>query len=538
MKRRAGGGVKTACWVWIAAVAFASAATVPGNDVPLNTDPPGPRQVEPMVTIDPNSPVHLVAVAEESVDRNPDSTVVRVWVSRDAGQSWEDAGLLPGQAAQQTNPSVSYCKDGTVWAALNDLGANAAFRVYRSLDGGSTWEERTPARPPANSQDLPLLTCDDSNSAFQGRLYVRYVSTGRILVVRSDDQAETWSDPVRVDAGGAFTSNFPGETAIGPDGEVWIGFVKNTTPLEIRTVTSYDGGVTWQPPQTVGPVDLVNAAPYDYRRSSRPSLAVDRSDGAFRGGVHLVFGNDFGGQSDVMYSRRLPGPGSWSPTSVLEDVPAGSDQDFPLIRVDADGVVSALWFDHRNDPGDQSIEVWGVISRDFGSSFEANFQISQTSFIAPTGAGAFLGDHLAHVTWSNVFLGAWPDRQRDDGDLLASAVRLFMLDPVSGVRVDKNGTATTISWDSQDLLYGEATVYDVSDGALTELRSDGGFERAACAASDVPDTPWEDGRSGPSSGEGRYYLVRSRLDTDRASWGASSTLVDHRLRLDVASPCP
>lgn len=514
------------------------AGTVPGRNVPVNRDPAGPRQVEPMVAVDPTAPEQLVAVGEESTDRDANTTRVRVWVSDDAGQNWEDAGLLPGQGSRQANPSVSYCKEGTVWAALTDVNPSITFRVFRSFDDGRTWEERTPALPSQDSIDSPMLVCDDSDGAFQGRLYVRYVSVGKIYVVRSDDQAETWSDPVRVDSGGSLTSNFPGEMAIGPSSEVWIGFVKNTSPQDIRTVTSFDGGVSWDPPQSVGPVDLVNAFPYDYRRTSRPTLAVDRSDGAFRGGVHLVYPSETSGQADVMYSRHPPGPGSWLPPVRLEDVPQTSDQDFPIVRVDGSGVVSVFWLDHRNDTGDLSMEAWGTISRDSGSSFEPNFLISDAPFTAPTGSGAFLGDHLALVAWPNLFLPAWPDRQRDDGDLLASAVRIFVLDPVEGVMVDHAGETATVSWTSQDPIYGEETVYDVADGLLTELAVDQGFERAACAVSDWPDTPWEDSRTGPQAGDGRYYLLRSRYLTDASSWGSCAAATDARVRLDVAPPCP
>lgn len=542
------GSKSTAKWcglvsVWILICTTSVwAVTVPGANVRLNGDPPGVRQVEPMVAVDPLDPAHLVAVGEESVDRDPDTTNVRVWVSHDGGQKWEDAGLLAGHAVRQLNPSVSFCRDGVVWAAVQDLDppSAVAFLVYRSTDGGMTWEERTPARDAAASQDLPMLVCDDSDGPFQGRLYLRYSSTGKIFVVRSDDQAATWSDPVRVDAGGTITSNFPGEMAIGPSSEVWIGFVKNTSPMDIRTVTSFDGGVSWDPPQPVGPVDLVNATPYDYRRSSRPTLAVDRSDGSFRGGVHLVYASEPDGlTSDVLYSRHPPGPGSWLPPVILGDAPAGTNQDFPLVRVGPRGVVSIFWYDHRNDTGDGRLDVWGTTSQDAGSTFEPSFAINDSPFTVPTGAGALLGDHLAQAAWSNVFLAVWTDRRRDDGDFMLSAVRMFVLDPIEGVHVTRSGGTTTVSWTSQDPVYGEATVYDVADGSLSDLQADGGFAQAACAVSDWPDTPWDDTRSEPPAGDGRYYLLRSRTATDASSWGSSAgAAIDARVRLDVAPPCP
>ena len=542
--------MKGSVWGWrrwvlatVVVMMFAApawAVTIPGQNVRLNTDPPGTRQVEPMVAIDPLDPAHLVAVGEETTNRDPDTGVVRVWVSNDGGQSWVDAGLLTGAGGRQANPSVSFCKDGTVWAALQDVNPAVTFRVYRSLDGGMTWEERNPANDPIGSQDSPLLVCDDSDGAFQGRLHLRYVSIGQIYVVHSDDEAQTWSAPLRVDAGGPLTSNFPGQMAVGPSSEVWLAFVKNTSPSDVRTVTSFDGGVSWDPPQPVGPVDLVNPFPYDYRRTSRPSISIDRSGGAFRGGVHLVYASEPDAvSSDILYSRHPPGPGNWTPPLPLEDAPPGTNQDLPEVRVDDNGVVTAIWMDHRNDTGDGTVEIWGTTSRDAGSSFEPNFRINTTNFVVPTGDGAHLGDHLGHAAWGDVFIAVWPDRERDDGDFMLSAVRMFVLDPVEGVHVTRSGGTTTVSWTSQDPVYGEATVYDVADGSLSDLQADGGFAQAACAVSDWPDTPWDDTRSEPPAGDGRYYLLRSRTATDASSWGSSAgAAIDARVRLDVAPPCP
>jgi len=517
----------------------AGAQPRPTPPVRVNSDPAGTRQVEPWVAIAPSDPAHLVLVAEESDNRDDATTRVRVFLSDDGGQTWRSPGLLPGDRSRQANPSVSYCADGVVWAALQDVNPGIAFQTYRSLDGGATWEKRTPAQQANSALDNPLLVCDDSSGPFSGRLYVRYGSVGKIYVVYSSDAGLSWSAPTRVDAGGSFTSNYPGEMTVGPDGSLWVGWVKNTSPEAIQTAVSSDGGVSFDPPQTVGPVSLVPGSPtVDYRRTSRPSLDVDASGGAFAGGLHLVFGNWEGNESDVKYSRRPPGPGSWSPPVRLNDDPPGNgkDQDFPSLRIDPLGVVRVIWLDHRNDPGDGSVEVYAMTSRDFGSSFEPSYPVSTDPFPVPTGSGAFLGDHLGIAVWRHVFLAVWPDRNRDDGDLLAANVRDFPFEEVSGVTV-RRLPATRISWNSQDATYGPATVYDLVSGSLADLRRDRGFASAGCLAEDVPDTPYEDTRSDPPPGDGYYYLVRSQQGTDEGSHGQSTAPPDRRIRLDVAPAC-
>ncbi|RMF72665.1 MAG: exo-alpha-sialidase [Acidobacteria bacterium] len=527
--------------VLLAANFLAPAAPVPTPPVRVNDDASGPRQVEPMVAIDPLDPAHLVLVAEESENRDDTTTRVRVYVSDDGGQTWRTTGLLPGDNLRQANPSVSYCGDGVVYAAIQDINPTLIFQTYRSVDGGVTWERRTPAQQSPSAIDNPLLICDASDGPFRGRLYVRYGSAGKIYAVHSTDGAATWSDPVRLDAGGDNTSNFPGEMAIGPDSSLWVGFVKNLTPQEIRTAVSNDGGLTFEAPLRVGPVDVVPTTPFvDFRRTSRPSLDADRSGGTFHGGLHLVYGTwlDATSETDVQRSRRLPGVQGWVPPVRLNDDPPGNgrDQDFPSVRVDPLGTVRAIWMDRRNDPGTGLAEIFAASSHDAGGSFEPSFPVSAEPFPIPTGPGSFLGDHLGLATWAHVFLVVWPDRNRDDGDLLAAAVRDFPFEEVSDLRVNRV-PQTELSWTSQDPVHGAATVYDVVSGSLLDLLLDGGFVSATCAAEDVDDSPWVDPRADPSAGDGTWYLVRSQQGSDAGSHGSSTAPPDLRLRLDVAPVC-
>ncbi len=108
---------------------------------------------------------------------------------------------------------------------------------------------------------------------------------------------------------------------------------------------------------------------------------------------------------------------------------------------------------------------------------------------------------------------------------------------VGGLSVTK-GDSTTLAWDSQDSEIGPATVYDIVTGTLSRLRSDGNFGNANCLAADVPDSPYEDDRTDPSSGDGYYYLVRARNSCGTGSYGPAEDPPRARQDLDGASPCP
>ena len=65
---------------------------------------------------------------------------------------------------------------------------------------------------------------------------------------------------------------------------------------------------------------------------------------------------------------------------------------------------------------------------------------------------------------------------------------------------------STLEWDGQ----GPQVVYDVLQGTIGDLRADGDVSKASCLASDVVDTRYRDVRLAPSSGTGRYYLIRAQ----------------------------
>jgi len=67
-----------------------------------------------------------------------------------------------------------------------------------------------------------------------------------------------------------------------------------------------------------------------------------------------------------------------------------------------------------------------------------------------------------------------------------------------------------LTWDEQATATGPGLVYDVLGGSLAALRADGIFAATACVASGVASPAYTDGRAGPASGDGWFYLVRAR----------------------------
>ena len=78
---------------------------------------------------------------------------------------------------------------------------------------------------------------------------------------------------------------------------------------------------------------------------------------------------------------------------------------------------------------------------------------------------------------------------------------------------------------------------DIAAGLLSSLRSTGGFSGAACLATAVSGTTFDDPDANPPAGEGRWYLIRSTNACGDGSYGNSSLAIDPRDALDSGAVC-
>jgi hypothetical protein len=92
-----------------------------------------------------------------------------------------------------------------------------------------------------------------------------------------------------------------------------------------------------------------------------------------------------------------------------------SNQAVPSIAVNAQGEITVIWYDTRNDPSGTDIAVWGTTSTDGGKSFSPNFEVSNTSFNPNHGAVAdlngvtYLGDQIGVAVSNGTAYAVWTD---------------------------------------------------------------------------------------------------------------------------------
>jgi photosystem II stability/assembly factor-like uncharacterized protein len=197
----------------------------------------------PMIAVDPKDPNRLfVAVLGHPYGPNPERGIFR---STDGGKTFERVlykNENVGGMDVILDPSDSNTVYADLWEQRQGPWENGAFRgpgsgFFKSTDGGTTWRQITSGLPTA-ADGLGRIGLGGVSPADPKRMYIVVNATKGAGVYRSDDHGETWrriSDDERLVGYGGDMS----EVRTDP---------KNADVLYIAAVASWkstDGGKTW-----------------------------------------------------------------------------------------------------------------------------------------------------------------------------------------------------------------------------------------------------------------------------------------------------
>lgn len=276
--------------------------------------------------------------------------------SRDGGQTWIDGGTPPlgGVIVNwSSDPVVAVDERSGIFylcgLAVASLTTDHQKRLWNAVtvargffaDTGFTWEMPIAARFVRDTlPDKPWIAVDPAT----GGLYLSYttffrrgeVGTNQIEFQRSEYQNTGWSRPVKVSADlddGLVQGSRP---AAGPDGSVWVVWTAVDTTDHFggmdfkRICHSTDRGATFQPPTPVTGLfsNLGSGAP-GFNRGYEigfPGIAVDRSDGPFRGRVYVTWqeGLDYFDDFPVGQGAVVDGPDGSTPRFQIGDILRGN----------------------------------------------------------------------------------------------------------------------------------------------------------------------------------------------------------------------
>ncbi|HEX9312857.1 MAG TPA: sialidase family protein [Actinomycetota bacterium] len=385
-------------------------------------------QVEPDMAMDPNNEDNLVAVMQQGRYRSGASVDPGFSASLDGGQTWTD-GNLPGLTVavggpfrRASDPTVIFGPDHTVYAstiALSFTHCLSAVSVQSSNDGGLHWND-----PEFPENDATCDIFNDKNwlgvdtnpaSPFFGRLYLvwsQFTPTASPAVLRySDDEGQTWSDLIY--ASSQSTESEGLLPLIQSNGDLTIVYDQTIGAQDFEvSQTSHDGGLTFDPPVTVG--EFLGAGDPGMRTGGLPAATIDpTNDAMYAVWQDTRFRTD--GHNDIVISESSTGGSSWTaPARVNGPNPQGQILDHFTPDVAAYSGTVHVTYRTRDLAGKQPsnlVDQRYIVSTDGGATFGGELVLGPPADLKYAAVAyphrAFLGDYSGVVANGDVAHAVW-----------------------------------------------------------------------------------------------------------------------------------
>lgn len=425
------------------------------TDGALFAAPDADPRNEPSISVSRTNPQVLVGASKwiDGGASGSGNTRVQYYYSSNGGQTWGTAAI-PLETPQKTwgrmsDPSVACDLDGNFYLcvlALGNVDRDSGVYIFKSTDNGQTFINPVPVVLDIGSGNFPKLadkcyiTVDTQpGSPFKNTIYAAWVSvepTRLVILTNHRRPGEAaFSTPVTISHSGDMRGP---SIATGPGGELYVAWEGIGGPKVILFNASTDGGTTFLPPEAahpdfrlyafVGSLSSPNPSliirPVS-RINSFPVMDVDRSNGPNRGTLYVAFAETKNGVDADVYVLKVSPPAGGMPTVSLpirvNDDPPGADQFFPWLSVDpANGDIEVAFYDRRNDPAGNSIDVYFARSTNGAASFDGNIRLSSASSNALTqaqvtggnGSPIGIGDYISLQAINGKAYAMWTDSRR------------------------------------------------------------------------------------------------------------------------------
>lgn len=413
-------------------------------------------QSETWIAINPTNPLNIVATANDNnYLGGKGGWRMNSWYTLDGGKNWTSSPTPPNLGVYinaPTSGSMTIFDPGIAFDAEGRLvytygytqilssgttdGDNGVFAVS-STDGGQNWYgwgkdypisaiALSSNEPSSPFHDRYTLGCDNvSNTNYRNRFYItwqRFQSNPGISFSYSTDYGASWSSPSIIGTG---STQAPMPT-VGPDGEVYVSWINNVYPDEAQAIVrkSTNGGANWGNTilaQSVYSIGTRNSQSSRFtltdkqgiRVSSPPQIAVDCSNGNYRGYVYVVQAGreSSGGLNHIYVSRSQDGGKTWK-KMIVDDNKYGNDMFFPSITVDPKtGVVAVFYYSSQNDPqNNQGVDGYISFSKDGGNTWNV-LRVTPTTWylngpedVMPQGdpGNIYWGDYTSITSYDGV----------------------------------------------------------------------------------------------------------------------------------------
>jgi hypothetical protein len=378
-------------------------------------------QSEVMITRHPSN--HNIIFGSANTTRGLSGSPFSVgwYVSTNGGSTWFGGDTIRNSSGlglfNYGEPAPVIDKDGVFIESF--LRTNGSVGASYSTNNGVNWANIVAIPGATTSSDKNFSgTNDVSTSAYYGRSYTAYTEfagtyINRILGSYTTNSGASWTSVTPISPPPSSNHFHQGcDIKCGPNGDLYVVWANSvlTSPFtedSIGFAKSTNGGVNWV-------VSRNNAFNVNGNRTSNimnnirtngfPRIDIDRTCGPRQGWIYVVVGEKnpgvAGDISDVtLYSSSNDGVDWSNGVRVNQDAFGnGKKQYLGAVRVDESGGVNVLYYDSRNIPTNDSVEVWLSRSTDGGNTW-TDFKVGNKFKHGPTGlpnvstqyAGDFIG---------------------------------------------------------------------------------------------------------------------------------------------------
>jgi hypothetical protein len=413
---------------------------------------------EVTIAVNPTNPNNLIAGGKDYT-LGPEGSGYKVWSgyywSKDGGITWGNDLLgypdidnsILGIYDAISDPVVAFDGEGNAYYSglayksnsepVMDFPrpwiANNGIFLAKSTDGGETYSQITfVAQSPTGAifNDKQWFTIDPDN----GYIYFTWTMfqgvSARVVCARSTDGCLSWDPPRDISRWFEIPRQTQGSMpVVGLEGEIyvmWIDYSESSLMLS----ASYDYGISWpifaEPIMNVEPIP-VYLGDNEYRTSTIPSFAVDRSQANTSGNLYIVWNDYRFGNSDILLTMSKDGGSSWSEPIRVNDDPDNSpaDQFFPWIDVSPKGDIHVIFYDKREDTDNYLLNVYYTHSID-GKNFDKNWKITSNSsdpvHSYHQSGSVFIGDYIGIDSSENYTYAIWADTRKEEADAFCAII--------------------------------------------------------------------------------------------------------------------
>ena len=249
-----------------------------------------------------------------------------VWHSTDAGVSWSlltDAALWSPRYA---HTSVVLPEDGSIVLMGGNIGIyleNHAHDVWRSDDGGETWQEQTPSAEWAGRYDHASVALSDGSILViggkrKGYVYIDGEKVSEYTFTNDDvhistDQGQTWEARTSLprDVGGHSSVVLSDDSVVVMGGHNYSDYGEGISIYRDNVWRSDDAGLTWN--------ELTNDPGWS-ERNNHTSVALANDTIVLMGGYNVYHHNDVWQSDDLGSTWENVACAEWSqrsPSSVV-----------------------------------------------------------------------------------------------------------------------------------------------------------------------------------------------------------------------------